>query len=129
MSTATLTLPPVRTSPGDARRWTANVLEESVLDQFDEALLCISELVTNAVLHAATACELTLRWAPGRLRIEVRDFAPAKLPVQRDFDRTATTGRGLQMLERMAARWGLETDDESKTVWCELTPPSVEGPL
>ena len=125
MSMATITLPPTRSSPGDARRWAADVLGEDVLDEFGEALLCISELVTNAVLHGETACDLTLRWEPGRLRIEVRDYAPTKLPVQRDFDRTATTGRGLQMLDRMTTRWGLDTDAQSKTVWCELQAPTT----
>ncbi len=105
------------------------MLQATGVDGLGEVLLCVSELVTNAVLHAATPCELTLHWEPGCLRIEVRDFAPAKLPVQRAFDRTATSGRGLQMVDRMTAKWGLETDAASKTVWCELRAPTPTARL
>lgn len=124
-----LTLSAERSSPAAARRWTESTLEGRV-HQLSDVLLCVSELVTNAVIHAATTCELTWHLAEGRLRVTVRDFAPGRWPVRREFDRSATTGRGLQFLDRLTDRWGVDQDERSKSVWFEVDidlPPELRG--
>lgn len=114
-----LELPAERSSPSAARRWIRPIVEGRV-DDVESALLCVSELVTNAVLHAGTRCELSVEWSDDRVRISVRDFAPDRLPVQREFSRTAPTGRGLHILDGCTDGWGVERHDGDKTVWFEL---------
>jgi anti-sigma regulatory factor (Ser/Thr protein kinase) len=118
-SIAELALPEERSSPGAARRWVRTMLADHVAD-IDHVLLCVSELVTNALLHARTGCELSLRFGDAHVRIEVRDFAPDVLPIKRSFDLEAPTGRGLHLLEALSERWGVERDDASKGVWFEV---------
>ena len=82
MNASVLELPPERSSPSAARRWVRPIVEGRVED-VEGALLCVSEIVTNAVLHAGTRCEVTVDLTDDRVRIAVRDFAPDRLPVQR----------------------------------------------
>jgi anti-sigma regulatory factor (Ser/Thr protein kinase) len=115
----TLELPPERTSPSRARRWIQPIVIDRVRDM-EALLLCVSELVANAVLHAGTRCVLSVDWADDLLRIAVRDFAPERLPVKRHFDRAAMTGRGLHILDSCTVRWGIDRDAKAKSVWFEL---------
>ena len=97
------------------RDWDADGLEWS-------ATQALSELVTNAVLHAGT--DVTVALALGRdgvLRLEVRDGS-ARIPQQRRYGAQATTGRGIALVDGLSDRWGVEPSGGGKTVWCELTP-------
>jgi anti-sigma regulatory factor (Ser/Thr protein kinase) len=116
---AVLELPAERSSPSAARRWIRPMVDGRVGD-VESALLCVSELVTNAVLHAGTPCELAIEFSDERVRISVRDFAPDHLPVPREFSRTAPTGRGLHILAGCTDAWGVERHDGAKTVWFEV---------
>ena len=108
------------TSAGAARRfvsatlaaWGAEALE-------DAATLLASELVSNVVLHAGTDLDIVLRRPEGRVRIEVHD-RDHRLPIRKHYSVTATTGRGLGMLEDLAQDWGAETTPAGKVVWFEL---------
>jgi anti-sigma regulatory factor (Ser/Thr protein kinase) len=115
----TLELPPERSSPSQARRWIQPIVVDRVRDM-EALLLCVSELVANAVLHAGTRCVLSVDWTDELVRIAVRDFAPERLPVKRSFDRAAMTGRGLHILDSCTVRWGVEQDSNAKSVWFEL---------
>jgi anti-sigma regulatory factor (Ser/Thr protein kinase) len=119
MSTPTLQLPPERSSPSAARRWVRPMVEGRV-DDVEGALLCVSEIVTNAVLHAGTDCEVTVDVTDDRVRIAVRDYAPDLLPVPRELSRTSSTGRGLHILAGCTDAWGVERNEHAKTVWFEL---------
>jgi anti-sigma regulatory factor (Ser/Thr protein kinase) len=90
-----------------------------------EITLCVSELVSNAILHAGTGCLLRLHENGQAIRVEVRDQNPHLLPVKREYDATSVTGRGLQLIDRLTTRWGVEVDAEGKTVWFEIP---VSGP-
>src|SRR3990170_7807998 len=76
----TTTLEPNTASPGSARRAATEWLRANgaTKAQVDSAVLIVSELVTNAVVHAGTALTLRLDWDGPRLRIEVVDGGPAR---------------------------------------------------
>jgi PAS domain S-box-containing protein len=113
-------LRPHPTSVGAGRRFIRQVLEEHRRDDLREAAeLVISEAVTNALVHAGTEVEVAARVGRGGIRIEVSDGSP-HLPATKNYADLAATGRGLQLLEQMVDRWGVEPHEEGKTVWFEL---------
>lgn len=85
----------------------------------DVAELLVSELVTNAILHAGSDVRLYVHTDGRRVRVEVAD-ASAALPQVRHFAIDATTGRGLELVEALAPRWGATPTAGGKTVWFEL---------
>jgi PAS domain S-box-containing protein len=118
-------LAPHPTSPSAARRHVTQVLEASPLAELvDTASLLVSEVVTNAVLHAATDIELSCIIEQGSLCVEVRDRSTVA-PTPRHFDAGAMTGRGLGMVELLADEWGVDTDRRGKTVWFLLAGPDA----
>ncbi|MEU0651357.1 ATP-binding protein [Streptomyces albogriseolus] len=87
--------------------------------------LCASELVTNVVRHLGEGVPVTVRvWCDdgGRTRLEVSDPDPRALPVLRaSVGADEESGRGLALLDALAARWGVaHGPGRGKTVWCEL---------
>ncbi|HEV3400484.1 MAG TPA: ATP-binding protein, partial [Acidimicrobiales bacterium] len=88
---------------------------------FEEpATLLTSELVTNAVLHARSALEVTLRFTDGQLWVGVSDSNKGS-PVRKRYGPDAGTGRGLLLVERIASAWGTELSASGKVVWFRLT--------
>lgn len=86
------------------------------------AELLVSEVVTNAVVHAATDIDLSVAVLPGRrVRVEVSDGS-GQLPSRREYPATATTGRGLHLLEELADASGTVRSATGKTVWFEVSP-------
>ena len=117
---ARLALPPVPASAARARQFVDDTLRGWGCDGFvDVARLLVSELATNAVLHARTDMTLVVAVTRGELRVEVHDGSVAP-PVQRNYEDEAMTGRGLGLLEQMADRWGVEHGGDGKAVWFEL---------
>lgn len=90
-------------------------------DLLDAAGLLVSELVTNAVVHARTDVTLRVILRRGVLRIEVTDGSPI-VPAPRRPAGLAGTGRGLQLVDRLADRWGVSKARRGKTIWFELAP-------
>lgn len=91
----------------------------------DKARLVISELATNALLHAQTPFELTCH-IHGTARFEIRDWDPGSIPLVRDARPGRVGGLGLRLIEAIATDWGVETHPEFKVVWC--TVDSVDWP-
>jgi anti-sigma regulatory factor (Ser/Thr protein kinase) len=89
-------------------------------DEDRGAALLLSELVTNALLHGRPPLELVARDEGGRLRVEVYDGAPDAVPVLRWVREDAVNGRGLQLVDRLASRWGWGESVDGKYVWFEL---------
>jgi two-component sensor histidine kinase len=90
--------------------------------------LVVTELVTNSVKHADAAPELTVEWNGSTLRVEVYDEGEGR-PVLRNAGMTATSGRGLALVEAVADRWGVVERDKGKVVWAELDlGPATGGP-
>jgi anti-sigma regulatory factor (Ser/Thr protein kinase) len=90
-------------------------------DYMDTAVLCVSELVTNAIIHGAAGCELRVVLQHGVLTATVRDRGrPALRAEWSASDPLAVHGRGLQIVEALSSRWGSELDSVGMTVWCQL---------
>ncbi|HEV3170075.1 MAG TPA: ATP-binding protein [Actinocrinis sp.] len=82
--------------------------------------LALSELVSNAVLHAGTDLDVELRLGDGWLRLSVHDGSPV-LPLPRQHEPGAFGGHGLDFVSRLADSWGVAPGpDGGKTVWCAL---------
>lgn len=112
--------PGVPATAGSARRITADVLSTwGHADAADAATLLVSEVVTNAILHAGSEIELRLTTAPHHLRVEVRDTSML-VPALRRYQADAVTGRGLELVETVAAAWGVIPEPDGKVVWFEL---------
>jgi PAS domain S-box-containing protein len=125
--------PPQPASVGEARRLIRELLAESDRDDLIEtAVLLVSVVVTNALLHAGTPIDVAARIDDDGLRVEVGDGS-LHLPVRRRYATTAGTGRGLLMLEQLVDDWGVSQHQRGKTVWFRLvagdheTGPAVEG--
>jgi anti-sigma regulatory factor (Ser/Thr protein kinase) len=119
-----LDLPPTTDSVPVARRFVRSRLTQPDVD-VDTATLLVSEVVTNAILHARTTVTLTVEVAGGVVRIAVRDGSPVP-PRIHSFARTSATGRGLRLLDRLAKRWGVDADPATggKVVWFEVAETS-----
>ena len=114
-------LPASARSVPEARRNITTTLGAWGLDgMVDTARLLTSELVTNAVLHARTEMTLTVEEQGRGVRIAVTDRSPVA-PALRHHSATATTGRGLRLLNQLADAWSVTADNGGKTVWCSLT--------
>lgn len=113
------TLPPEPGSVSRARRLVRGALELAGRDDLvDDATLLVSEVVTNAILHAGTPIGLRCRIDDDGVRLEISDGSPV-LPSIRHYDANASTGRGLALVAAMATAWGIEPDAGGKTVWFE----------
>jgi GAF domain-containing protein/anti-sigma regulatory factor (Ser/Thr protein kinase) len=116
---STLHLEPVVESTPVARHWVAAHLRDLPAEVSGCAALLTSELVTNAVLHAATPMCITLHTLPDRIRVDVADGNPA-FPSVKDYGKDAATGRGLTLFSTLASNWGVQAVDGGKIVWFEL---------
>lgn len=85
----------------------------------DTAALVVAELATNAVIHARTPFVVRIILRRASLRIEVID-EDIHLPTVRHFSRTATSGRGLRLVESVAEALGASPTAEGKVVWVDL---------
>lgn len=108
--------PPTARSVPDARRAVAAGLAQWGLQDLTETVtLLVSEVVTNAVLHARTEIAVTMGRADDGVRISVSDGS-SLTPSMRRHSATATTGRGVHLLDRLADSWTAEPTDDGKTV-------------
>lgn len=100
------------------RRW-------GCLELVEDAKLVVTELVTNALVHTRTRCEIRANYEGHLLRVEVVDHGlgtpDPQLPTQLDDH-----GRGLLLVTALCAAWGVDArDDGRKIVWAELTYPPM----
>lgn len=102
------------------RRWECEGL-------LDTVSLLVSELVTNSVVHANSAPDVSVQLKADTVRIEVTDQG-RDLPEVEDAGDDATSGRGLAMVEVLASAWGVDATPEGKTVWFEVGRPDAMAP-
>ena len=117
-------------APRAARRFVADTLWRSghATALVDDAQLTVSELATNAVIHARTAFSVAVQSLHRGVRLSVRD-ASRHRAVIRDRASTASGGRGLRLVAALAADWGIEVTTQGKTVWVQLAPDLPSAPL
>jgi anti-sigma regulatory factor (Ser/Thr protein kinase) len=86
------------------------------------AMLVVSELVTNVVVHAHTPATVSLHLRQAQLRIEVSDSAQEAVQPGHERDGDRPGGWGLPLVESVARTWGVDPScgDAGKTVWAEL---------
>jgi anti-sigma regulatory factor (Ser/Thr protein kinase) len=88
----------------------------------DEALLLVSELVTNAVVYGAPPIKLKVS-CNGSEGLEVRvSDGSDRLPERREAGALAEGGRGLFLVDSLSSRWGVEATEAGKEVWFALRP-------
>lgn len=121
---ASIDLPQAAMSARLARQFVADRVAAWRLEELlDDALLVTSELATNAVTHAGSACRIRLSVGPDALRIDVLDRG-AGTPEPQPESRTAEHGRGLHLVDALTSAWGLEVlPGHGKLVWVELARP------
>ena len=111
-----------------ARQFVAEALSALEPEVGEMAALLVSELATNAVVHATSDFAVTVRYPTprGRVRVEVVDGVPGE-PTPLRPPPTALHGRGLLLVASLADEWGVEeTDNEvGKTIWFELAPATA----
>jgi anti-sigma regulatory factor (Ser/Thr protein kinase) len=114
----------LRDDPAEVRR--ARHLVGSSLDRWgvpDEsgvAALLVSELVTNALRYGDQPMRLVARRAEHGVRVEVHDGRPSDPPRVRNPSPESPTGRGMLLVDALAARWGWSEGGGRKQVWFEL---------
>lgn len=120
-----------RTFPGSpahvsaARRYVTQVLlEPGYRYVVDDAVLLVSELASNAILHTRSGDPLggftvELRFPADTLRVAVHDQGSGEVP--RVLHGSGEGGRGLGLVEVLAATWGITGGPDGRTVWFELT--------
>jgi anti-sigma regulatory factor (Ser/Thr protein kinase) len=102
----------------EARVFVRHVLSDQPLHVTDAAELMTSELTANCVRHAGTDFELAIE-RDSAIRIEVHDSGPGQ-PRLLSPPRTAATGRGLLIVDKLADEWGITPRRDGKAVWFTL---------
>jgi DNA-binding NarL/FixJ family response regulator len=106
-----------------ARRFVSQILtgwDDDGGDLTDTVTLLVSELVTNAVVHAGSDVEVSVRLTPTAARIEVTDASAVSIK-PRHATQDEDSGRGLALVESLARRWGVRpAPGGGKTVWFEV---------
>ncbi|MFG2322890.1 ATP-binding protein [Streptomyces sp. NPDC048568] len=126
MGVCTETLPRRAESAATGRRIVRAALRGWELgDLVDTAELVVTELIANAVQHARYGVvRLTVRCTEdGGVHVAVTDRSH-QVPVLRQPGPAAQTGRGLAIVDSLAARWGHDPLPWGKRVWAELRGPS-----
>ncbi|MGJ5751353.1 SpoIIE family protein phosphatase [Streptomyces puniciscabiei] len=133
------TLPGSPLAPGAARALVRAALAEGAevseipARLVDDAMAVVSELVTNAVVHAGTDVQVDwLLEETGAFVMEVGDRHPSRAPrdplgAEGPYD-TPEYGRGLRLVTTLAESWGVTYRAGAKTVWARLPPGGVEDP-
>jgi anti-sigma regulatory factor (Ser/Thr protein kinase) len=114
-------LPPEPASIPAARHFAVDALDELGGGPREEIELLVSELATNAVLHAGTGLRLTLCRSRQCVRVEVRDGNPRPPKVILRPDPMRPGGRGMCLVNAIADDWGVDLTDDGKTIWFELS--------
>jgi anti-sigma regulatory factor (Ser/Thr protein kinase) len=119
--------------PGDvascsaARRFVGKTLAQASDELRANASLLISEVVTNAVLHATGRVTVEVQREGNAYRIAVSDESRTP-PTEKGYRVDDATGRGLHLLDCLAAAWGWKRTDTGKVVWFDLPVP-LDGSL
>jgi hypothetical protein len=108
--------------PRAARQFVAETMRPWTDPSFiSYAVLVVSELVSNVVIHARTGCTVAVARSAGAVRISVRDASP--MPCEGDDSRMVPhRGHGLGLVAVIAREWAVQPLPDGKIVWAELAP-------
>ncbi|WP_460110582.1 ATP-binding protein [Streptomyces sp. YKOK-J1] len=120
---------PLNASVKTARDWAREHLRslgwtESAPETVDDVLLTISELVTNAHVHAQSAADLVLTWDSTCLHVSVHDRS-RQLPVPRPADPERPGGRGMLLVDALADTWQTRPCPDGKVVHACFRPQTT----
>ncbi|MGW2532756.1 ATP-binding protein [Streptomyces sp. NPDC001595] len=121
---------PVSTGPKAARDWARDHLRalgwtDSAPGTVDDVLLAVSELVTNAHVHAHSTARLVMTWDGRCLHITVHDDDAASLPAPREPSRDGLGGRGMFLIDALADDWEARPCPDGKAVTACFCPPDT----
>jgi anti-sigma regulatory factor (Ser/Thr protein kinase) len=116
---ASLPIPGDHAAAREARRFVLSHLPaQPAGDDVDRVLLCVSELVSNAIEHGRPPRHLRVLVTGRTVRVEVGD-ADSSHPEPQSVSPLSLRGRGLQIVETAADSWGVRSLPDGKVVWFE----------
>jgi anti-sigma regulatory factor (Ser/Thr protein kinase) len=121
-STQKIELPGDVASCSRARHFVEECLAQAANDLRANGSLLVSEVVTNAVLHATGPIVLEVRQKGSAYRISVSDCSTA-VPTEKGYQADDATGHGLHIVDYLAAAWGWQRTSAGKIVWFDLPVP------
>ncbi|WP_406830353.1 ATP-binding SpoIIE family protein phosphatase [Pedococcus sp. KACC 23699] len=132
----TLVVPPMPESVRAARDWARAQLTQWHVGDADQYTIVtgISELITNAVLHAGTESHLTMDLDSGQVSVTVADSGNRGEPLLTGGEAMAVRGRGLSLVKAISDAFGSHRTSAGTTVWFEVVvtpshePQAADGP-
>ncbi|MFV2119427.1 ATP-binding protein [Streptomyces sp. Act-28] len=120
---------PLNSEVKTARDWTREHLRKlkwtaTAPETVDAVLLTVSELVTNAHVHAHSSAQLVMTWDERCLHVAVHD-ASTDLPTPRSPSVERTGGRGMFLVDALADGWEARPCPDGKTVIACFRPPTA----
>ena len=118
---ASVLVPPHAIAVRGARQWARDQLESWGLGEeiVADAVMGVSELVTNVVLHAGTSARVSMELAD-RLLVTVEDTGTWSTPRAGSQDHSASQGRGLALVAAVSDALGHARGVNGSTVWFEI---------
>ncbi|MEU5094150.1 ATP-binding protein [Streptomyces sp. NPDC020996] len=98
------------------RDWDLPLVEDTV----ETLELLAGEVIANAVLHTGQGCQVTVSWDGTCVRFEAEDAEGGLLPQRTPANSDEESGRGLQLVDSLAQRWGSRPTPDGKVVWFEI---------
>ncbi len=122
---ATMLVAAEPTGPSRVRHWMTSRLREWSVPEpvIGAAILCTSELTTNALLHAGTPAEVRIDLSAERLLVSVADTGTRGSVTRAHTDALSSRGRGLGLIEELSDSWGTDPTVRGSTVWFEMLVP------
>jgi anti-sigma regulatory factor (Ser/Thr protein kinase) len=116
---------PVPEAVAAVRRFVTEALQRwGEHDLIIDATLVVSELATNAVLHASSPFRVSVDRSVGVVCLAIQDIAPDHAQ-HRGFEGQDLSGRGMVIVEALSRRWGCDSLPTGKVVWAELATSST----
>jgi serine phosphatase RsbU (regulator of sigma subunit)/anti-sigma regulatory factor (Ser/Thr protein kinase) len=122
---ATMLVPAEPTGPSRVRQWMSTRLRGWSVPEpvIGAAILCTSELTTNALLHAGTPAQVHIDLNAERLLVSVADTGTRGTVIRAHTDTMSSRGRGLGLIEDLSDSWGTDPTVRGTTVWFEMLIP------
>jgi len=126
---ATMLVPAEPTGPSRVRQWMTTRLRDWSVPEpvIGAAILCTSELTTNALLHAGTPAQVHIDLNAERLLVSVADTGTRGSVARARTDALSSRGRGLGLIEQLSDTWGTDPTVRGSTVWFEMLIPGSQS--